>query len=141
EWSPRTPVALELGGGEKPMLLRGKIDRIEAREAPGGTRREWAILDYKTSKPDAPRAPRSGEWRDLQLPLYPLLAREIVGDERPQLGIFTVGKDAAASGIEAATWDEAVIESALDTARAVALEVRHGSFFALGDSFPDDPIL
>ena len=141
EWAPGEPVALELGDGARPMLLRGKIDRIESREARGSTRREWAILDYKTSKPDAARAPRSGEWRDLQLPLYTLLAHEIVGVERPALGIVVVGKDAGDTGIEIAGWDAAVIDDALDAARDVARKVRRGEFFDLGRSFPDDPIL
>jgi RecB family exonuclease len=139
EWAPSAPVALDLGGGERPMLLRGKIDRIEARETRGGAR-EWAILDYKTSKPDAARA-RSGEWRDLQLPLYTLLAREIVGDEPPALGIFTVGKETANTGVEIAGWDAAAIDDALDAARRIALDVRRGELFDLGDSFLDDPIL
>ncbi len=140
EWAPSEPVALELGGDERPMTLRGKIDRIESREARGSTRREWAILDYKTSKPDAEHT-RSRGWRDLQLPLYTLLARAIVGDERPALGIFTVGKDAEDTRIEIRSWDAAAIDDALDAAREVARNVRSGVFFDLGESFPEEPLL
>jgi ATP-dependent helicase/DNAse subunit B len=142
EWTPSDPVALELGGGESSMFLRGKIDRIDAREKPGSTEREWAILDYKTgSKASDPtkHLDRSGAWKDLQLPLYTLLARGIA--QRPQLGIFSVGKDAAETGIRFAAWDESVLESAFEAARDVARKVRRGVFFDLGDDFPDDPIL
>ena len=56
---------------------------------------EWAILDYKSGdKPDAPtkaHVAKSGELRDLQLPLYALLAAELEMGEAPMLGYFALG--------------------------------------------------
>lgn len=150
EWKPRTEVRLDLGAGEPPMALHGQIDRIDVREKPGGTRLEWAILDYKTGAsakdPEKAHRNRSG-WKDLQLPLYTLLARELAEggasrlDGAPALGYFTVGKDESETGVALARWTPPDLESAFQAARDVVRCVRRGEFDDLGSKLPDDPIL
>jgi len=140
EWRPTRTVPLAMGEGEDPMPLRGKIDRIDVHEGSGA----WAILDYKTGlKPKDPeKAHRTkGEWRDLQLPLYTLLARELGFSSAPSLGYFTLGKDESETGIRMAAWTPGEIDSAMEAARAVVRKIREGKFGDPGRKFPDEPIL
>lgn len=74
--SRREPVRL---GGEAGLLLRGKIDRID-RTPDGG----FLVLDYKTSV--TPQVKDMEEGRDLQVPLYLLAARELLGEGAYPLG-------------------------------------------------------
>ncbi len=72
-----TVVPFPVPGGPQDVKLKGRIDRID-RHADG----RWRVIDYKTSSqavtPDkAHFAARSGEWKDLQLPLYVKLLPEI----------------------------------------------------------------
>jgi hypothetical protein len=137
EWQPSRDVFVP--GVVPPLRLRGRIDRIDERVV-GGVR-ERAILDYKTADevhdPASTHRGRSG-WKDLQLPLYALLAAEL-GDEFPALGYLALGQDDANSGVRLARWTEEDLESALEAAREVAEHVRAGDFFELGRGFPPDP--
>jgi ATP-dependent helicase/nuclease subunit B len=79
-------VAFEVDG--VPILLRGRIDRVDHHPASG----RWQLLDIKTSEkaraPDAVhRKGREKQWVDLQLPLYRHLARALrrAGSEAPLL--------------------------------------------------------
>jgi ATP-dependent helicase/nuclease subunit B len=70
-------VPFPVPGGPQDVKLKGRIDRID-RHADG----RWRVIDYKTSSqavtPDkAHFGARSGEWKDLQLPLYVKLLPEI----------------------------------------------------------------
>jgi len=144
EWKPATPVALEMGGAEKPMPLRGRIDRIDVRERPGSSRVEWTILDYKTggSAGDPEKAHRSrGVWRDLQLPLYTLLARELGLEGEPRLGFFRIGKDEPESRVVLWDYGRPDLESAFEAARGVVRRVRGGKPFEEVGDLPDQPIL
>jgi hypothetical protein len=82
---------------------------------------------------------KNGEWRDLQLPLYTLLARELGLAGDPSLGYFKIGKDESEAGVALAPWSALDIESALEAAREVVRRIRRGEFFEIGD-FGDDPI-
>ena len=82
EWSPSQGyVAFDVDG--TPIRLTGRIDRIDHHPE---TQR-WAIWDYKTgesvSKPLNAHRRQDGEWIDLQLPLYCVLAVELLGDAVP----------------------------------------------------------
>ena len=60
------------------VRLKGRIDRIDFHPRD----RRWRVIDYKTSTqavtPDkAHFSARSGEWKDLQLPLYVKLLPEL----------------------------------------------------------------
>ncbi len=62
----------------QPFTIRGKIDRVDQHEETGRV----AVWDYKTTTrgptPDSKHyAARKNEWKDLQLPLYRYLVREV----------------------------------------------------------------
>ena len=70
-------VPFPVPGGPQDVKLKGRIDRIDRH--PEG---KWRVIDYKTSSqavtPDkAHFGKRSGEWKDLQLPLYVKLLPEL----------------------------------------------------------------
>ncbi len=70
-------VPFPIPGGPQDVKLKGRIDRIDWH--PDG---KWRVIDYKTSSqgvtPDkAHFGARSGEWKDLQLPLYVKLLPEL----------------------------------------------------------------
>ncbi len=117
----------------KPMGLRGRIDRID-RNADD----RWAIFDYKTS--DTPREPdeahrRDDRWVDLQLPLY----RHLVGELKivePVLGYIVLPKDVAKTGELPAAWDAAALASADEAAAEVVRAVRKQDFWPRAEPPP-----
>ena len=93
EWSPEAGY-FELDVDGEPMKVRGRIDRIDRNEKTGA----WAVWDYKTSetltKPRSAHIKGDGEWRDLQLPLYCLMVKELTGKDYPdQLGYISLCRD------------------------------------------------
>jgi hypothetical protein len=67
----------------QPFTIRGKIDRVDQHQTTG----QVAVWDYKTTSkgptPDSKHyAPKKGKWKDLQLPLYRHLVKEVnaIGD-------------------------------------------------------------
>ncbi|MFW6169641.1 MAG: PD-(D/E)XK nuclease family protein [Planctomycetota bacterium] len=105
---------------ETSVLLKGRIDRIDRRG------KQWAILDYKTG--DTAKSPqethvRSGEWIDLQLPLYAHLARTLELDGSLQLGYVLLPKEMEQIGASMAEWDDAMLESADERALEVARDI------------------
>jgi RecB family exonuclease len=130
EWEPKKPVELIVDG--KPVTLIGRIDRIDVH-ADG----RWAIFDYKTGEnirePQLEHRKRSGEWRDLQLPLYWLLAEELCRGTLPELGYARLGKDQASIDFTLVKgWSEETRTEALEAARTVVRKVRAGEFFEVG---------
>ena len=139
EWSPEGGVPFDVDG--TPIQLTGKIDRVD-RHDDG----RWAILDYKTgevgSTPDKAARDKYG-WKDLQLPLYRVLAGPLAAQHglegTPELGYFQLGKDETQIAVRLATeWTEGDHEEALDVARDVVRKVRAGRFFELGRAKPFD---
>jgi ATP-dependent helicase/nuclease subunit B len=114
-------------GEGKSVRLTARIDRVD-RHLPSG---RWAIYDYKTSEAAKPpeKTHRSrGEWIDLQLPLYRLLARSIGVAGDVQLGYLQVSPDA--SVMEAlANWTEVELADAEERARAAVREILDGRFW------------
>jgi hypothetical protein len=96
----------------------------------------WRILDYKTGAeaqdPAKAHRRKDGEWKDLQLPLYTLLARELGLGGDPELGYACLGSKEEDVRLWMATWKRDDIDSALEKAREVALAVRHGRFDEVG---------
>ena len=124
-----------------PMPLRGRIDRIDERDVDGRTER--ALLDYKTG--DKPKTPdrvhrsRAG-WRDLQLPLYLMLAGELGEEEPAKLGYIGIGAESSAVRLLEANWSEEQLTGAIHVAHDVVRQVRGGEFFELGSQFSDDAL-
>jgi ATP-dependent helicase/nuclease subunit B len=146
-------VPFEVDG--EPVLLRGKIDRIDHHPDTG----HWAVLDYKTG--DAGKGPeethrrgrgQNKEWVDLQLPLYRRLLTGILNDDdtpvvppvaqdRVKLGYILLPRDLEATGDAMAEWDADALEAAEEKAREVVRELRKGVFpyDPSSSSYPDDP--
>jgi hypothetical protein len=128
----------------EPMLLRGRIDRIDHNRETG----DWAVLDYKTGNSvklpdDAHRKGRGDdrEWIDLQLPLYHRLlpgivderGRQVVsadatGDGRIELGYVSLPSEPDKSAFMLAPWTEAELASAEEAARDVIRTLRQRTF-------------
>lgn len=80
EWSP-TGGSVPMQFDTVPFRLRGKIDRIDKRV--DGDQIQWRIIDYKTGD----RRKTLGDlwqktkkrWLDVQMALYPQMARELTG--------------------------------------------------------------
>ena len=119
-----------------PILLRGRIDRIDVHRDSG----EVAVLDYKSS--DSGKGPeavhrRAGEWVDLQLPLYRHLVGEL-GLEGPlRLGYLLLPKDLRSINVAFAEWDEQALEEADEVARDVVRAIREQHFWPPADPPPD----
>lgn len=106
---------------EGTVNIVGKIDRIDVHAETG----ERVIFDYKTGNriTDVEKAHRqsTGEWRNLQLPLYRLIVREVVGLEVNDLGYIWIGGDGSKSPplFQIADWGPSDFDSALEVARSV----------------------
>jgi RecB family exonuclease len=112
----------------RPMLLRGRIDRIDVHE-PSGRR---MIFDYKSSdqaKPPEKAHRRKGEWIDLQLPLYRQLAAGL-GIEGPvELAYIVLPKDTSRVEALKAAWTPEDFRSADQAAAEVIRKVRAEKFW------------
>jgi ATP-dependent helicase/nuclease subunit B len=124
--------------GRRQVVIRGRIDRIDYHEQ----RDEWAVLDYKSSDtPKKPRAAhqRSGEWVDLQLPLYRHLAAELGVPPQAQLGYIVLPKDTSKVGVELADWDDAELADADRQAAEVARAILEQHYWPPSDRPPPFP--
>ena len=112
----------------KPMLLRGRIDRIDVHR-PTGRR---TVLDYKTGdspkRPDQTHRDKEGMWIDLQLPLYRHLVRATGIDGPISLGYLALPKDRKQAGLLEAKWSQDDLEEADEVAADVIRTVRAGRF-------------
>jgi ATP-dependent helicase/nuclease subunit B len=82
---------LKLESG-RTLTIRGQIDRIDYH----ADRNEWLIIDYKTG--DSALGPEevhlsSGEWVDLQLPLYRWLAATLDIPGEPGVAYLALGRE------------------------------------------------
>lgn len=120
-------IELHLSDGRIAKVL-GKLDRVDRHRE----EQTWAILDYKTG--EQARSPkdthfRGGEWVDLQLPLYRLLAEPhgIRGDV--QLGYIAIPRDNDRLECRMADWSDADLRDAEAVARRVAQQILGGEFW------------
>jgi hypothetical protein len=162
EWqAPAHSASLEIPG-QSPMLLTGRIDRIEINRT--GPTPQYAILDYKTG--DTARAPdhphMRGQhltdftpyhdlcadgtlaspppWKDLQLPLYRHLAASIIPSDAPlALGLLHLPRNPREIGIKEFLTNADVLTSADAAARWVVRCIRARHFDDSGECPPLDP--
>ena len=127
EISPELGKALlEVDG--QPMLLRGRIDRIDVNDALG----KRMIFDYKTSdratKPEQAHR-KSGEWVDLQLPLYRHLVSGLGITDPVELAYVVLPKDISKVGHLPAEWTPEDFDDADRVAADVIRRVRAEVFW------------
>ena len=141
----RFDLALEIPGEESQMIT-GRIDRIDHHPSHG-----WQLLDFKTSdkgeKPDkVHHHAATGDWYDLQLPLYRWAAPTILGGADPGdigTGYFAVGADLDRIGVLESDRIDGLLDDAMETAREVVRSIRAGHFAWSEDDVPPwegDPV-
>lgn len=123
-----SPPPVEFVHHDTTLMLTGRIDRIDHHPESN----TWAIFDYKTG--DTHRTPEkvhleSGQWIDLQLPLYRHFARQMGLEGTIQLGFIVLPKDTAKTGELIAEWTEDELLAADDKAAEVWRAVAEGSFW------------
>ncbi len=120
----------------EPLVLRGRIDRIDVHRDTG----ERVILDYKSS--DSGKAPekvhqRAGQWIDLQLPLYRHLAGSLDITGPVRLGYVLLPKDITNVDFCLAEWTADDLAAADEVARNVVRDIRAELFWPPTDPPPD----
>ena len=123
-----SPAPVEFVHNHTTLMLTGRIDRIDHHPESN----TWAIFDYKTG--DSHRTPEkvhleSGQWIDLQLPLYRHLAAQMGLEGTIQLGFIVLPKDTAKTGELIAEWTEGELQAADDKAAEVWQAVVEGIFW------------
>ena len=117
----------------QPFNLRGTIDRIDIHEEYG----KVAVWDYKTSdqgkSPNEVHYPRK-IWKDLQLPLYRHLAKEISAIDgfdlsKMQIGFILLPRELTKVGFSRAYWSEAELHEADQQAFEIIRQIRSGDFW------------
>lgn len=118
-----------------PFTIQGRIDRVDHHPQTG----RWAILDYKTGDrarvPEETHRRRSGEWKDLQLPLYRHLAASLEGPDgrvlppgaEPELGYVLLPRELDRVGEALASWTAADLREADEAAHDVVRWLREGA--------------
>ena len=125
--------------GQSPQPITGRIDRIDRHPTHG-----WQLLDFKTSDKGTPpdkvhHHPKTGEWFDLQLPLYRWAAPVILDgaeSEHVGTGYFIAGAEIGRIGVSSSDRIDGLFEDAMETAREVVRSIRAGNF---ADSIDDTP--
>ncbi len=112
------------------MPLRGRIDRIDIHRE----RRELAILDYKTGAGRGAVAAHWSEthgWKDLQLPIYRLFARQLAPepDLTVRLGYVSLPKRTDDIKFDWADFTPQQLTSADEAAAAIVRRIRRGEFW------------
>lgn len=119
----------------EPFLINGKIDRVDQHDHTG----QIAVWDYKSSdageNPDRKHyAKRKREWKDLQLPLYRHLVKEVEavkgGDfDNVLMGYILLPKKLADVGFFEATWTREQLQQADEVAKDVIRQIRAGVYW------------
>ncbi len=147
EWKPGADDRSELDVDGEPMALRAKIDRIDVNERDGS----WAIIDYKSGKPeDAEKAhysTASGVKR-LQLPLYRHVVRSLAERHglagEPMLGYGVIPGSEGDRVWSVGRWDDGVLRACDERAREIVREIRllaPGTRLRVEHSLPESGIL
>jgi CRISPR/Cas system-associated exonuclease Cas4 (RecB family) len=117
----------ELDIEDVPVLIRGRIDRIDRRGD------AFRLLDYKTgssvkSPETAHYNKRTEEWLDLQLPLYAwfMMQSGTIGAGVPVAGYFAIPSKTNEVKPLVAEWDEEFIEKAFQKAIEIITRIQTG---------------
>ena len=115
--------------------VHGRIDRIDFHQATN----TYAVFDYKTSdKVTTPKAAhqitKPPYWKDLQLPMYRHLTRDITKDSSVRLGYISLSNDGHGLNVNFADWDDAILQQADSVAIEAIRCIRSGNYGALSDS-------
>ena len=117
----------------EPFTIRGKIDRVDRQEGTG----RIAVWDYKSSDkgelPESAHLTRNG-WKDLQLPLYRHLVKEVAAVKGADLSNIVMGymllpKKLEDTGFKTADWTAQQLDQADRTAVDVIRKIRSGIFW------------
>lgn len=103
--------ALKIGVPDGSIEVKGRIDRIDFNPSENS----WRVVDFKTGtkKNDPSKHITSGEWRDLQLPIYRrYLVESQTIDREPQLAILNLFSRQESLELCLAKWSDSDIESA-----------------------------
>lgn len=125
----KTQCEFEING--VPFIVSGQIDRIDIHHA----EKRIGIYDYKTGdKAEGPQKMHqdsSGNWKDLQLPLYHDLLKsfDLPNDYQIETGIILVTKDLKEVKLQKADWTQAELEDARQAAIDVMTKVQQGIFW------------
>ncbi len=133
-----TSVRAALMVDDVPMILSGRIDRIDVHDKHG-----VRILDYKSgdSIDEPEKSHRSGgRWKDLQLPLYRHLIRPLGLGETVELGYLHLPSSVDEVRWAAAEWSAEDLSSADETACEVVRKVRAGLFDEAGPRPSEDRV-
>ena len=123
---------------ERSVQIHGKIDRIDRHRGD----HTWAILDYKTGEQRRPPSEvhfSKGQWVDLQLPLYRLLAEPhgVTGDVK--LGYISIPRDNDRMECLLADWSKEELHEAEAVARLTAGRILNREFWQILDRPPISP--
>jgi RecB family exonuclease len=122
-------------GVAESLRITGKIDRIDYH----AVTQKWRIIDYKTSarggEPYPEHRRKSGEWKDLQLPLYLKLAAQYASrewgveltPENCELTYFLLPEDDGSARISQPFPTE-IIEEAWAQAAEIVAKILRGEF-------------
>lgn len=125
-----------------PFSINGKIDRVDQHQITG----QVAVWDYKSSdKGDSPDrvhySKRRKQWKDLQLPLYRHLVKEVTAVDgadfsNVQMGYILLPKKLDSVGFEFAQWTDEQLAQADDVARGIIRKVRNGDYLPMNPQPP-----
>jgi len=117
------------------FIVHGKIDRVDQHELTG----QVAVWDYKSSdsgqKPEvAHYAKRKKEWKNLQLPLYRHLVKEVAAVagadfDNLVMGYVLLPKNLDEVGFVAVDWSREMLLTADEKAREVIRQLRQATFW------------
>jgi len=118
-------VVLNLGTNNEPFEVVGKIDRIDMNEDG-----DVLVLDYKTGSKSAKEDHGTqDEWRNLQLPIYRLLAKEAGYPlEKIQTGYIKIGATEKDVKFDYPDWDDAQLQCANDRFEMIVDQVKRGEY-------------
>ena len=127
----------------KPFVIRGKIDRVDQHESTG----QVAVWDYKSSDKGetADRvhfSRRDKKWKDLQLPLYRHLVKEVKVVQSADFsnlitGYILIPKKLEEIRFDEASWSQEQLAQADEEAKRIIRQIRDNNYWPPSDRPPE----